>query len=81
MATITVGLLSLECCLCRLFMLDCGFPVCRMEWEQRRYEEELHQWQRMGGGRGAPFGQGGPMVGVHGYHERKITSCETQVCH
>ena len=39
------------------------FAFVRLEWEQRRYEEELHQWQRMGGGRGTPFGQGGPMVG------------------
>jgi len=36
-----------------------------MEWEQRRYEEEMFRWQGHGrGAPGGPFGPGnpGPMV-------------------
>ena len=42
-------------------------PFFRMEWEQRRYEEEMFRWQGHGrGAPGGPFGPGnpGPVVSV-----------------
>jgi zinc finger RNA-binding protein len=50
----------------------------RMEWEQRRYEEELHQWQRMGG-QGRPFGGPGPMRRPDTSDDRHVMAKHTSI--